>query len=99
MVFSTPLFLLLFLPITCFFVFLIPGSKKNLVLLILSLLFYTWGEGKYIIILLGSILINYLVGILLGKKNNTFNRKLILIFGVIFNVSILGFFKYCGFFV
>ena len=100
MVFSTPIFLFLFLPITFLFVFVSPKALKNLVLLALSLLFYTWGEGKYIILLLFSILINYLLGILLDKKNNNAsNRKLLLIIGVVFNVCVLCFFKYFGFFL
>jgi len=70
-----------------------------MVLLLLSLLFYTCGEGKYLIILLLSIFANYIVGVLLSKEEGVFSRKLLIIAGVIFNLSLLGFFKYSGFFV
>ena len=95
MIFSSLTFLLLFFPITLLCYFIVPTRAKNIVLLLFSLIFYSWGEPVYIILMLYSILLNYVCGLLMDKHPEL--RKQVLIFGVIINLFILGFFKYAGF--
>ena len=59
MVFSSTVFLLLFLPLVALVYFLCPRKARNTVLLIASLLFYGWGEPKYILIMLFSTVFDY----------------------------------------
>ena len=89
MLFSSITFLFYFLPIILLLYHIVPTTYRNLVLLIGSLFFYAWGEPKYILLLLFSILINYLIGLRI-HQNIT-----VLISGVFFNVFLLFFFKYC----
>ncbi len=63
----------------------------------MSLLFYSFGEPVYIILMFGSVIMNYIFGRLLGSGK--INRKLCLIFAVVLNIGLLGVFKYAGFFV
>ncbi|MBQ3558144.1 MAG: MBOAT family protein [Agathobacter sp.] len=95
MIFSSLTFLLLFFPITLLLYFLVPNRAKNIVLLLFSLIFYSWGEPVYIILMLYSILLNYVCGLMMDKYSDM--RKHILIFGVCINLFMLGFFKYAGF--
>ena len=75
-------------------------AKKNLVLCLASLIFYAWGEPVYIILMLISIFFNYNLGIdIANQKNSRKKRKHLLIFGIAFNLFMLGFFKYSGFIV
>ena len=83
-----------FLPITLLLYFLIPErflKVRNLWLLIASLIFYGWGEPKYIAVMAFSILFNYAMGRLVGKS------KPLLILCIAGNLAILGFFKYTDF--
>lgn len=96
MIFSSLTFLLLFFPITFFLYFFTPVKFKTIFLIIISFLFYAWGEPFYIFLLLALIIINYKFGLLLF---NSKNKKLILIFSIIINVLVLGFFKYGSFFI
>lgn len=103
MVFSSLTFLLYFLPITLLLYFLFGFSitLQNLWLLIVSLIFYAWGEPAYIGILLVSITINYALGLLVGKFRDR-NEKLakwFVFFDILVNLGILFVFKYMGFFV
>lgn len=98
MLFSSIVFLFTFLPITLILYYLMPGRIKNLVLLLLSLLFYAWGEPIYIFLMLFSILFNYISGIDIARNlNRRMAAKKSLIFNVVVNLSLLGFFKYEGF--
>jgi alginate O-acetyltransferase complex protein AlgI len=96
MLFSSTLFLYLFLPITLLLFYLAPQRLRNLILLVASLVFYAWGGVSYTIILITSILLNYLFGYLIANANN---RKLYLSLGVITNLSLLVVFKYADFIV
>ncbi len=98
MVFSTIIFLCAFLPITIIGYYLMPGRGKNIFLLLLSLLFYAWGEPTYVLVMLLSIVCNYAFGMALanGKDNH---RKLWVILAILTNLGILGVFKYTGFVV
>ncbi len=77
-----------------------PQKGKNAVLLLVSLLFYGYGEPVYILLMIGSILLNYVSGLLLGKFDDSEKkRKAVLVVCVILNLSLLGFFKYASLFV
>ena len=95
MIFSSLTFLLIFLPITLALYYIVPGRFKNVALLLCSLIFYAWGEPVYIVLMLYSILMNYVCGLLMERHENA--RRQVLIFGVILNLFLLGFFKYAGF--
>ena len=92
MVFSSLTFLFLFLPVTLLLYYIVPKKIKNLVLLVMSLIFYAWGEPVYVILMLYSILLNYAAGRLMEAEPN--HKKAVLVFTVILNLLILGFFKY-----
>ena len=90
MLFSSSIFIFLFLPVILFIYFLAPRKLKNLVLLVASIFFYTWGENILVLVMLSSLTIDYLCAILIDKGL----RKTGLIFSVIANLVFLGFFKY-----
>lgn len=96
MLFSSTIFLFYFLPILIGLYFVAPKILKNTLLLIASLLFYAWGEGIYVVLMLASIVLNYLFGIWLSKPNP---KKWVLFIGVSANLSILLVYKYANFLV
>ena len=78
MVFSSLIFLFRFLPLILLIYYIVPGKFKNLVLLSGSLVFYAWGEPKYVLIMIFSTLVNYIFGILIEdfkKKNKISTTK------------------------
>ena len=87
MIFSSPIFLFAFLPVVLLAINLVPKKFQNALLLIFSLLFYYWGEGLYVLLLLLSVAINYSVALLFETKG--LNRKLMLGIGVLLNLSFL----------
>ena len=96
MLFSSITFLVFFLPAVLFLYYILPTlTYKNCVLFIASLLFYAWGEPKYVFLMLASILFNYIIGIYIGK--NGAYKKFLLAFSIIVNLGILFIFKYLGF--
>ncbi|MBO5274591.1 MAG: MBOAT family protein [Clostridia bacterium] len=101
MIFSSTIFLFLFLPIVLLLNYLIPQkyiTAKNAVLLAASLLFYAWGEPVNVLLMLLSILSNFIFGLGLGKcEGDKRARKIILIISLIFNLGLLFFFKYFNF--
>lgn len=98
MLFSSIVFLFTFLPITLVLYYLVPGRIKNFVLLIASLIFYAWGEPIYIFLMIASILFNYISGIDIARNlGHKVAAKRSLIFNIVVNLCILGFFKYEGF--
>ena len=98
MVFSSISFVYYFLPITLLLYFIVPNKFKNFILLLASLLFYFYGEPRYIIILIFSCIFNYYAGKLLEKQTKK-TRKLILIIDIIVNFGTLFYFKYFNFFL
>ena len=96
MVFSSSIFIFLFLPLCLLFYFLSPKKYKNYVLLIFSIIFYLFGGPKYLILLFTVVLIDYIGAILIEKTDK---RKLFLCITLCFNIGILIFFKYTGFFL
>lgn len=93
MVFSTTIFLFLFLPIFLFIYFISPSKLKNIVLLFFSLVFYTWGEDK----LVGLLLVSAIVDFSCGKIIENGHPKLGLFSSIIFNLLLLLSFKYLDF--
>ena len=97
MVFSSPLFLFLFLPVVLTVYFLLPGLRaRNNWLLLVSLLFYAWGEVGFILLLLVSTLINFELGKWVERSEEISRRKKAVAVAVIVNVGFLAFFKYAG---
>jgi len=98
MVFSSPIFLFLFLPVVLTVNTLLPGTKaRNLWLLLMSLVFYAWGQVDFVLLLLASTVMNYGLGLWLGRSESTGNRKCIVALAVFINIGILAFFKYAAF--
>ena len=97
MVFSSTLFLFLFLPIMLAIYYVTGVRFKNYVLLLGSLIFYSWGEPRYILLMLLSILVNFSIGIVMNLVTEKVSRRLILVVGIIFNLSMLIAFKYLNF--
>ena len=97
MVFSSITFLFYFLPITLLLYFIVPKKMRNFILLVASLLFYFYGEPKYIIILLFSCIFNYYASKLLTKFPN--QKKLLLISSLVINFGLLVYFKYFNFLI
>lgn len=100
MLFSSIPFLYYFLPLTLLCYFLAPRRAKNAVLLLFSLIFYAWGEPKYVLFMVASILQGYLFGRLVEKYRNYPRRsKLFLTVSVLFSLLLLGYCKYADFFI
>ena len=108
MLFSSMTFIYVFLPVVCSIYLLVRNELKNHVLLLASLVFYAWGEPKYLAIMIATILINYVFAIFIEKadKENQketvltlfINKKLLLALCITANLSILCYFKYFNFF-
>lgn len=102
MVFSSLLFLFRFLPIVLLTYYLMPKRFHNLVLFLASLFFYAWGEPVYVVLILFSTLVDYFAGRVVAYcKENGKNRgaAVAVLFSVVVNISLLGFFKYADFFL
>lgn len=102
MIFSSVLFLFIFLPIVMAIYFLIYGRLKNVWLLIASLFFYSWGEPQYVFLMLVSILVNYILGIIMEiarQKKRLFYSNVCLSCTILFDIGMLFYFKYFDFFV
>ena len=97
MLFSSLTFIFIFLPIILIIYYLSKDKYKNYILLLFSLIFYSWGEPKYIILMLLSIIVNYFFAIFIDKSDKKIKR-LILILSIGFNIGLLFLFKYLGFF-
>lgn len=99
MLFSSPIFLYLFLPITLLLYYISPKSFKNGILLICSLFFYAWGGVSLLALLGTSITINYLVGLLIHYSNTDRLKKISLALGITINIGLLMYFKYANFII
>ena len=99
MVFSSAVFLFIFLPVVFVLSRVLPGIRaKNILLLIASLLFYAFGEPVYILLMLASILVNFTAGRLLPLCGKGLD-KLVLALAVVLNLGMLSLFKYTDFFL
>lgn len=99
MLFSGITFLYFFLPITCMIYILAPKKGKNFVLLVASLFFYAWGERQLVLLFLLSIAVGWLTGLCMEQCRRDKGRKLLLWLSVLWNLSLLGYFKYADFFI
>lgn len=98
MVFTDLIFLFCFLPISVLLTKLIRNVKlQNILLVVLSLLFYAWSNPIYVVLLILSILWNYFTAFELEAQNDEKTKKILLIVSVVVNLFILGFYKYTGF--
>jgi alginate O-acetyltransferase complex protein AlgI len=99
MLFSSISFIILFLPVVLLLYYVCPFFQiKNIILLFASLLFYAWGEPKFVLVMVFSIVVNYGMGLLIGNSSfSNSKRKVCLTIGVILNLTILFYFKYLGF--
>ena len=98
MVFSSIIFMFTFLPIILVTYYLSPRKLKNFILLLGSLVFYAWGEPIYIILMILTIVINYVLALLIKNQKGR-RKKCIFILTLVLNVGMLGFFKYYDFIV
>jgi len=100
MPFSNITFLFLFLPLALVLYYLVPKRWKNVILLLISLLFFAWGEPVYLALMILSILINYVYGLdIYNRLLNSKDAKVHLICAIVVNLLILGFFRYYGFLI
>ena len=97
MVFASPIFLFLFLPVTLAAYYAAPKGWRNGVLLVASLAFYAWGEAPYLVLVIGSVLFNYAIGSAIGRAQDPRVRKRWLAAGVAGNLAVLAVFKYANF--
>ncbi len=101
MLFSSTTFLFYFLPIVLILYYATFWSREvqNTILLVMSLLFYAWGEPRYIVLMMASILFNYCFGLLIDWGKNATAKKTLLVLSIIGNIGTLFVFKYLNFFV
>ena len=99
MLFSSNTFLFGFLPAVVVLYYLCPRRCRNVLLLVSSLIFYGWGEPKYVLLMLVSILLNYFCGLAAARQQSRQrSTRGVLVLGVVLNLGMLGFFKYGTFF-
>ncbi len=100
MVFSSILFLFRFMPAAFLIYYAVPRRFKNFTLLVLSLIFYSWGEVRYFPIMVASVLVDYIASNGIERNRHSKLRcRLFLLLSVIFNLGMLGFFKYTDFII
>jgi len=96
--FSSNVFLYFYLPVVLLLYYASPRKLRNLTLLVVSLFFYGWGEPVYVLLMVATILLNYVFGWWIHtRKTAGKSAKAVLITGVTANIAILGWFKYAGF--
>ena len=99
MLFSSIPFLYYFLPSVLILYFIVPKKLKNTVLMLSSLVFYGWGEPKYVVLMIASIVIGYFSGILIEAFSQKKLSKVFLGISVAVNLGFLAYFKYADFFI
>lgn len=98
MLFSSMVFIFVFLPIVAILYYISPRRFRNLILLVSSIIFYAWGEPVYVFIMLATILINYIGAIIVDKIKVMPYKRLALTLTILADLSILFYFKYFNFF-
>lgn len=99
MVFSSFVFLFRFLPVFLIIYFIAPEKFRNLVLFAGSIAFYTYGEAAYVLLLLASVVINYLIGVEMNSqwaRGSDISRRVLLFTALFYDFGMLFFFKYSG---
>ena len=99
MLFSSNLFLFLFLPAVLGCYYLLDKRIRNPFLLLASLVFYAWGTGKFVFIMVASILFNYAMAMALVRMQKQLWRRLALTVTIALNLSLLFVYKYLDFFI
>ena len=99
MLFSSIPFLFYFLPVVLILYFLVPGRFKNLILLVCSLVFYAWGEPKYVLLMIATIGLFYGCGLAIEKCGSRKGKKAWLTVSVVLSLGLLAVFKYADFFL
>ncbi len=99
MPFNSALFLFLFLPLLGLACLLAPRNRHNAILLAASALFYAWGEPTFILVVLFSYGLDYLIGLKLAANSNPAQRKGWVALAVVANLGVLVYFKYTNFFL
>jgi alginate O-acetyltransferase complex protein AlgI len=99
MVFSSSLFLLYFLPIFLLTYFIVNKRYKNLVILLFSILFYSWGAPKFIFVILGTTFLDFHLVKWMSKTNKVLYRRMMLALSISINLGLLFYFKYSYFFI
>ena len=99
MLFTSPVFLFLYLPLVLGIYVFLPGKWWNIWLLTASLFFYAWGEGFYTLVMLASITANYLFGLLIERGRRKGTMKPLMVAAVVVNLLLLVGFKYANFLV
>lgn len=94
MLFSSIEFLFFFLPLSLILYFAVPKKLRNAVLLAVSLVFYGWGEPRYVLLMIATVVADYIFGILVARRHS----RAWLITAIVCNLALLGFFKYYDFF-
>lgn len=95
MVFSSSIFLWLFLPIVFWVNYFLKPQYSNIFLLFASLVFYAWGEPYFVLLMIVSIIVNWVIG--KGIARFEAQKHILLAAGIIFNLGVLGYYKYAGF--
>ena len=97
MVFSSLVFMFVYLPITLLAYYLVPRQGRNIFLFIVNLIFYGWGEPKLVLLMVFNIFFNYIGGWLVDKyRADAKKKKLFLILTCVLDIGILAVFKYTG---
>ena len=99
MVFSSMTFIPLFLPAVLILYYLFRDLRiRNAILLVFSLLFYAWGEPKFVLVMLLTVTVNYFCGLLIDRSQKSSARTAAMVAGVALSLGFLAYFKYFGFF-
>ncbi|MBR5133974.1 MAG: MBOAT family protein, partial [Clostridia bacterium] len=96
MVFSSLIFLFFYFTVTLTLYYVLPRRFRNALLFVVSLLFYSYGEPVFILLMIASVTVNYVFGLLIERAKGTSVKRMWLILDVAFNLGMLGFFKYAG---
>lgn len=99
MVFSSITFLFYFLPIVLAIYYVSPKRAKNAVLLLSSILFYFYGEPKYVTLMIITILVTYIFGLLIDKYKDSKYKHFFLILSIVIQIGLLAYFKYANFLI
>ncbi len=97
MVFSSSVFLFIFLPITLIFYFISSAPLRNYVLLLVSLIFYSWGEPVFVFCIIVLVILNYIISTLLDNNSNLLIKRLLLCIALCMDFGVLFYFKYLTF--
>jgi alginate O-acetyltransferase complex protein AlgI len=99
MLFSSPVFLFLFMPLLLLCYWSAPRSLRNGILLVASIVFYVWGERFFFVVMLASIAANWLIGLALDALTGARQRQAMVAFAVVLNIGLLAVFKYSEFLI